>query len=656
MGPGVVRPRLNDPAGMAVASVFVGVLVLLAVVDGGFNTDVFLPVALFAWGLLVTLALARPSLFGGVPRPTAVALVAFAAFVAWSFASIGWADVKGEAWTGANRALLYLALFTAAAVWPWTPAAAAVALGGFALATAGVGVASVELARRADEPLDAFVGALFVEPIGYHNATAALFALAFWPALLLASRRELHPLARGATSAAAGANLSLAVVGQSRGSLLVFPMALALYVAIVPGRARSILTLLPVGATTLLALDPLLDLYSAADESDAATGLERVRDAVALQAVALFVIGTLAGLLDRRVAPPERVRRRGAQVVVATAIAAAAVVGTAVLPADPVARAEAAWEEFKAGDQPDDGSSHFTSHLGSNRYDFWRVGLDVFREHPVHGIGVDNFAVEYLLDRRSDEEPLYPHSLEVQMLSQVGVVGTLLLAAFFVAALLPAFARRDQLGGALGAVVVVLVGYWAAHASGDWLWEMPAVTAPALAFLGLANGLMRPPPLTAARWALPAVGAVGLLAAVSLTPPWLAEREMQTAAATWGADPDAAYARLDRARTLDPLTDRADHLLGSIASRRRDWTTMRAAFERALERNPRSWYAYFELAVVEAVTGRRSEALRRLAAAERLNPSEPLIEELRRAIRRGREIDPDAIDREFLERLETRTG
>lgn len=656
----IASTRAEEVAGVALAAVLVGVLVLLAVADGGFNADVFLPVALFVLGLLVTFALARPGLFSAPSRPAKVALLSFAAFVLWSFASIAWADVKGEAWNGANRSLFYLCIFAVLALWPWTPLAAGVAVGGFAVGIALVGVGSVEVARRWDEPIDAFIGSLFVEPIGYHNATAALFALAFWPALLLASRREVHPLLRGLMLASAGVLLSLALLPQSRGSLFVFPVALAVYLAVVPGRARSIITLVPVLGTTALALDPLLDLYTAAGEGDPATGLARVRDAVALQAGALLVLGIVAAFVDRRLALPDRVARAGAQTVVVASLAAVAIGVAVVLPDDPVDRVTAAWEDFKAGDRPDDGTTHFTSSLGSNRYDFWRVGLDVFRDAPLQGIGADNFAVEYLLDRRSDEEPLYPHSLEVQMLSQVGLVGSCFLVLFLGAAVLATFADRRgaPFPAALSAAAVAGCAYWAGHSSGDWLWETPAVTAPALGFLGLAVGLgSRPagPRDRRAPWALSVGGAAVVAAAVSLTLPWLAAKEMRAAASSWAADPQAAYDRLERARALNPLSDRPDQLMGAIASREGDWETMRSAFERALERNPFSWYAHFELAVVAAVEGRRAEALSRLADAELLSPSEPAIAELRPRIERGEPVDPDALDRYFVERLENRT-
>jgi tetratricopeptide (TPR) repeat protein len=268
-------------------------------------------------------------------------------------------------------------------------------------------------------------------------------------------------------------------------------------------------------------------------------------------------------------------------------------------------------------------------------------------------------------ERRSDEEPLYPHSVEIQVLSQTGLVGAALFVGFFVAAGL-AVARARHLGAfgrAVAAAALSSCAYWLGHGSGDWLWEFPGLAAPALACLGLAAGLGRAArveangaPMRRRRLFAATAATVGVAGAASLTLPWLSAKEVDAAAAAWRGDPRAAFDRLERARTLNPLSERPDLLAGAIASRRRDWPGMRAAFARALERNPSSWYAEFELAVVDAVQGRRSSALRHLERARRLNPREPALAVLGDRIRRGAAVDPDDFDRFFLLRLGERTG
>ena len=225
--------------GLALVALFV----VFAVADAGFDPLVWLPGGLFALGLLAVEILARPAILDGVPRSTSVAIALFAAFTAWTFLSIAWADVRGIAWEGANRTLLYAVVYTLVAIWPWRASVAAAILGAFSVSVAVVGAAAVLLTVRSDSPLSAFVGGLFSEPVGYHNANAALFLVAFWPALMLASRREVPPLARGLFLATAGLLLPLAVLPHSRGSLIAFPLTLLVFLAIAPNRARCLLTL-----------------------------------------------------------------------------------------------------------------------------------------------------------------------------------------------------------------------------------------------------------------------------------------------------------------------------------------------------------------------------------------------------------------------------
>jgi O-antigen ligase len=141
---------------------------------------------------------------------------------------------------------------------------------------------------------------------------------------------------------------------------------------------------------------------------------------------------------------------------------------------------------------PKDGTAHFSLGLGSNRYDFWRVGLGELQRHPLNGIGTDNFAIDYLARRKSIEEPVYPHSLEIRVLAQTGVVGALLLGAFLVFALLAgARGRRsaDSDAAAAAPLALMLAVQWLVHGSVDWFWEFPALSAMALFGLAVAARL-----------------------------------------------------------------------------------------------------------------------------------------------------------------------
>ena len=62
------------------------------------------------------------------------------------------------------------------------------------------------------------------------------------------------------------------------------------------------------------------------------------------------------------------------------------------------------------------------------------------------------------------------------MLSQLGVVGTALFAAFIAAVVWLALRCRRRLdaisGGAIGAAIMVFA-YWVLYGSQDWFWERP---------------------------------------------------------------------------------------------------------------------------------------------------------------------------------------
>ena len=147
-----------------------------------------------------------------------------------------------------------------------------------------------------------------------------------------------------------------------------------------------------------------------------------------------------------------------------------------------------------------------------------------------------------------------------------------------------------------------------------------------------------------------------VVAALSLTLPWLAAREVERAADAWRSSPEDAHTILDRARALNPLSARADLVAGAIAMRGEDYPRAAAAFERALERHPDSWYAELELAVIAALEGRRDEALARLDRAEELNPLEETVGVVREGLLAGEPVDPHVLDRIFLQRVEARTS
>jgi tetratricopeptide (TPR) repeat protein len=657
-------------ASVLVGALSLGIFLLWAAVDGGYQPTLSGPGALAFVGLLALMVAAAPQLVRTLPRLGEASLALLGAFALWSLFSIAWAADKGEAWDAVNRALLYLVVFAIFLLWPWRARTAAGVLGAYALGVAAIAAVTFVSALRSEDPYAFFIGGRYVDPVGYVNANCALFLAALWPAVLLASRRETPWWLRGLFLASAGFLAEQAILPQSRGSLFVFPVVAVLYLAVVPGRVRSLLALGPVCLAAYLVREPLLDVYSAARGDTLPAALDALVEPLLGSAVALFALGTVYGLVDRFAPLPADVARLGSWILGAVATVAALVAAIALLAVygSPVDRAQDAWDEFTSGEQADEGATYLGANLGSNRYDFWRVAAGEFRSAPLAGVGAGNFADAYLRERESLEEPLYPHSLPLMVLAQTGLVGGLLFSGFLGCALLTpllARSRRSPLGNAVAAAAVVSFAYWALHGSIDWFWEFPALAAPAFAWLGLASGLERsvgtrperPRGWTRTRVTAAVVYTVLLVSAVvSLTLPWLAARELERAADTWRTDPDSAYSILDRARKLNFLSARPDMVAGAIAMRLEDYPRADAAFRRALERHEGSWYAELELAVVAAQEGRRDEALARLDRAEALNPLEESVDTVRDGISKGQPVDPHVLDEIFLQRVEDRTS
>lgn len=658
----------RDLSAVVPGALALGVFLAWAAQDGGYAQTRWLLGGIFVLALVVVTFLTAG--VDRLPGPVLGSVVLFAAFTAWSGLSVAWADVKGDAWDGANRTLLYLLVYVLFVMRRYRATSAALLLGAFSLGVAAIGAIDFLRAVESSTPLHFFIGGRLATPIAYPNATSALFVASAWPTLMFASRREVPVVVRGLMLAATGVLVELALMSQSRASLFAVPIVGALYFAIVPGRVRSIVVLVPLALVVSLSGRTLLDVYTAVtDGRGIADALDAARADVIWSAVALLAAGVVIALVDRLVLLPGRAARLASRVVAAGAIAAvvAAAVGLIVAFGNPYTRAADGWRQFKQNANTPDTKLHLVSGLGSKRYDIWRVALLEFKHEPVLGIGADNFAAPYLLRRKTAEAPLYPHSLEFRVLSQTGVVGTLLFAGFLGFAGVGVWRSMRAASGftrALVATGTVAFAYWFVHGSVDWFWEMPALGAPAFAWLGLAlrtssretdeaAAVARP---TRARLVALAVVVLALPLAASFAFPWAAAREVDSAAASWRADPARAFDQLDLARRLNPLSDKADLIAGTIADRMGDRARARTAFQRAIERNGKNWYAHLQLGVVDSLDGRRAAARVHLRRALELNPTDPVVHQVAQLVDEGRRVDPAEVERLFSSRLQLLTG
>ncbi|HKG04318.1 MAG TPA: hypothetical protein VKB03_14165 [Conexibacter sp.] len=658
----------------------VGLFVYWGAHGGGYETTTWEPSALFVLGLLVASAAGLG--LGGLraSRPLLVALALLTAYVGFSYLSIAWAPAPGEALDGSNRALLFLLLFALFALLPWRTWTALVTLSAFAL---GIGtIAIVTLARlgSADQIPSLFNGTRLDAPVGYVNGSAALLLIAALVSIALAARRELPVLLRGLLLALAAAALQLSVLCESRGWLFALPIVLVLSLILIPGsdRLRFALWALVPFAGSALALPALLDVFTQADEAPTAAATlqalvrtsDHAADVALLVCTGVLAVGLALAALDRRTTVSPRVARGANRIgagVALVAVLAAIAAGLVLTDGRPDQRIADYWNRSNGYQATAPGSSRFAA-VGSNRPDFWRASLKAFADHPLGGLGQDNWGAYYLRERRSNEQPRWTHSFELRLLAHTGIVGFLLFVGFLVSALTAALAGRRRAGRTAAAVaaVALLPGVvWLVHGSVDWFWEIPALSGPAFAFLALAGASMRQlrPSTTpvfeapasstegaeAAESMVPAaermragaaaragrgrlavavgLGALALLAAAAIALPYLAEREVAAASSGWPSDPARAFERLDRAADLNPLSSRPELVAGVIALELGRSRVAEQHFSAALERDGGDWFAYFGRGLALSALGERARARLQYERARSFDPAEQLVRE-----------------------------
>ncbi|HTU78149.1 MAG TPA: O-antigen ligase family protein [Solirubrobacteraceae bacterium] len=662
------------------ALVALALFVVWASAEAGYPLTHWAPGGLIVLGLLAIAAAFVGVRRAQVPVAVRISLACMAAYTALSFCSILWAAVPGEAWEGADRTLLYLLVFCLFACWPQQAGTALALLGAWILAMTGLALfVALHLDAASGASLQRLApGGRLQYPSGYPNANAAQWLMAFWPALLLARSARVKWWLRGLLGGGAVLLAEVALLSQSRGSLYATPIMLVLVFALLAQRTRTFAALVPVAVGVAVAAPGIVHFGDRLSDGDVvASTLHRALATTFLAAVAVGLLVALAAAIDSRARLAPAHARRVQRGVALTGILtlALALGGGAAAAGDPLAKLEHAWHTFKVGYAADSTTgSRLVSGLGSSRYDFYRVALDEFLAHPLLGIGADNFQVQYLRHGRSDETPRYPHSVELRTLVETGILGTLLAVVGLAAALsagMRAARRADPLASTVAAAALAGFAYWAVHGSFDWFWEFAGLGAPAFALLGLAcalaprrvrephgaparRGAREPDGAPARRRLLPgwlapaALGLLALGAAVSLAAPWLSQLELESAAAVWTRAPQVAFARLKDAARLNPLSDEADLVAGSIALRYGELARANADFAAALQRSPDDEYATLERGAIASASGDRAAALALLERAVRLSPRETLTRAALRRVREGRRVDLDELSRAIL--------
>lgn len=604
-----------------------------AVWSGFYDSSTWGWIALVAIGLVVALAVASSE------RPSGSALAATASLAGlwlWALGSKSWAESSAQAVTEANRLALYAALLGIVVFClRRDDRVSALTLGACAagLVAVEVGIACKILFGEGGE---LFLGSRLNEPAGYVNAQASFALLGVWPLLAVAERLR-RPVSSALSVSGAVFLAAMCFLSQSRGAILASAVAALALLLLVPGRRERVFVLLLVAVALVAIRDPLMEVFRDVDPATASARPETIRTGVLAAIVAAAGAGVVALALNpiaRRILafrphPPNGVKVAiGLSLVVATC----GVVVGGVLASGSIARqVERQYDEFvNLKTQPSTSGGTRLASGGGYRFDYWRVAVRTFRDEPLKGVGAGNYDVPYFSQRRTTEDVRQPHSLELQTLSELGVVGAALLTVFLISVLAGfwvrvARARSNATDRALTVAAGGIFVSWLVHTSVDWLHLIPGLTAMAIAAAGvLVSSPARKAPCSKTTTRASVVGITVVLAffaASSIVGPTLASRDLSRARTLVSANPAAsldasadaialdaanvqswrvraaAYARLDRyseargallrAVQLEPRDWVTWALLGDLALRRRDVPTARAAYRRALLLNPR---------------------------------------------------------------------
>lgn len=615
---------------------------------GFYRLSVWGPIALFVLAALLGLVIARPA------APRAAALIAIGGLVflwLWSLLSVGWAESADQALIEANRWLLYAAVFAVLVLLLRDDRLGVLLLGAGTAAVAAFGLyLCVRLLSPGAE--DLFLQQRLFEPLGYVNGQAGYLLLGLWPLVALAERARSHVLS-GIAVGMAALLVGLTLLSQTRAVVPAVILSAVVLVAVLPGRRGRLWVLVAIAAGVIVAASPLLEVYDSASGSgvpDPGT----IRTAVLTllgAALATGVIWALARRVCTQAAEARPGPLRAASGIALGGIALVLAVGGLVAVGNPVTKARDQARAFKNLDpgQTGESRSRFTSG-GGNRYDYWRVAAGQFKDNPVKGLGAGNYDRTYFLERRTLEDVRQPHSLPLQTLGELGLIGGVGLLVFM-GAILAGFARRVRaarhsrldLGLAVGAGGMFLV--WAVHTSVDWLHLIPGVTG-----IALCGAAVLVAPWTRAhagdgrsplRLAVIGVCSLVVLAgAVFVGRVTLADKYRTDAQALVQKDPEAAVEKAGDSLALNDESLPAYYARAAAYARVNDYRRARESLLEATRREPHDFVPWGLLGDLAVRRGDLAQAGRDYGQASRLNPRDEGLQRFARDPRAALEQPP----------------
>jgi len=485
-------------------------------------------------------------------------------------------------------------------------------------------------------------------PITYWNTLGLLGAMGWVSCLHLTSSLREPRVVRVLAAAALPVLACTVFFTFSRGAILVVPIGVVAYLLL--ARPRGALAGLVAGVpATAIAVAVCWGADAlAADDPTTAAAVDQGRTA-AIVIVACMVLA--AGLrlalarLDRWTEGLEiRMPSPARMVAIAGAVVAVFVVAGVAVGAQDTAQTQ--WDMFTQSGEvdPAGGSRERLAEVGNNgRLDHWKVALKGTEQSFLHGTGAGTYSNLWAKDRPEPFDVQDGHSLYLEVLGELGIVGLVLVVALVLTLLGGAVRRcigpRPAHDRAVAAAAAAIVLMWALRAGIDWDWEMPVVTVCVLIVGGallarptpVANGLV---PTKLARL-LMGLGVLVLLITPALITQSQARLQQSIRDFRAGDCSGALNSALDANAALS-VRPEPFLVIGFCDVRIGQPQLGIQAMEAAISRDPDNWTYRYGLALTKAAAGRDPRRDVRLAHA--MNPLSQLT---RDALERFDSSDPE---------------
>jgi hypothetical protein len=634
------------------------VVLYLGIAGGGFDLVVRSRAGVVIWWVLLAGAALGLLPFARLGRAGRVTLILLAGFTAWTTASTLWSLSSERSLDEASRLAMYLGI----AVLATTTAgdrdralrhtigalcASIVIIAGLALlARLRPGLFPGSAATAAALP---HARARLSWPLNYWNALGAFVAFGVPLLLAMATSARRHV----ARAVAAGSVPMLVLCGYltfSRTSAVAAAIAVAVLLALSPRRIPRVASALVCAAGGGVLV--LATVHRHAIENGQTSGGASSQGGSLL--VLVIVVCLAVGLAQFGLARAwDRIPRLGRLTVPVRPATAALVVAVIAVLIAAVAlgaphRLDHAYQSFKNANGAhvhSDTIDRFTTLSGNGRYTYWKTALQAMPGHWLDGFGAGTFQFVWL-----PRAPLYAyivnaHSIFVETLTELGIVGLLLLVGFLASVLLVAArsirgaepTTRALLAAALASSVafVVSCGF-------DWIWQVPVVPA---AFLLLAAAVVapasptsphtersdpeRPHPARPLARGLAARG-VAVLAAIAClgligTPMAMTQAVQRSQSDANAGKTAAAVSQSVTASNIEPGAASPDIQTALVLELEGRYAQAVAFTRRATANEPQNWNAWLIRSRLEAEAGNARQAVRAYIRAHQLNRRSPLF-------------------------------